>query len=552
MGRTNNTEFYKKFQDWLYKQNKSSRTLSIEKLESEIGCKIPEKCTWSNSRNNTLSKIHLNCGFLVTEADNKLTFEYNLDNANAILNGKDMIILNNMYTGRYISSWGNLGHEAINLIRADPKTDEDKGKFYIWLNSMGICLEPIDNDTGCTVLMVRSINSTKYKVIAKAEGCRLCPGANISRSQNKHETDYDDKKIRHGLQKDLKVKYNNKCPMDDIYNEKDMFATFCADEVLETNCDVYLITKDSDEKEDESNHIYSADFKISEAMRAYIGANHQANKTLKEFLKKDVWKPIGNTRPEVTAPEFNFFKLIRKDKDELTLSNALAYFIDKVSIKTFLKAEFLKLDENFSDDKYIMFREKNNIDISFFGENNVIIIENKIDAGITAKASDKIQKQINDAVKLYHDKTKYTEEKYEEAITSVMRKICPDAFNIEEGTPEKHASQLSKYYIYAVAYLLNKDIKPDEITKHIKCFLLIPKYSEKNFKMMDCYLSDKYTPITYYNILDFFNNKENTANIDSEGKKYFDDFKSVLKSLAKEFDNELEEEMKYRFFDKIR
>ena len=462
-----------------------------------------------------------------------------------------MIILNNMYTGRYISSWGNLGHEAINLIRADAKTGEDKGKFYIWLNSMGICLEPIDKNTGCTVLMVRSINSTKYKVIAKAEGCRLCPGAEISRKKESNSTK-DGKEERYKKQKDLKVTYNRKCPMDYIYDEKDMFATFCADEVWETNGDVYLITKDSEEKEDESNHIYSADFKISEAMRAYIGANHQANKTLQEFLKKDVWKPIDNTRLEVTAPEFNFFKLIRKDKDELTLSNALAYFIDKVSIKTFLNAEFLKLDENFYNDKYIMFREKNNIDISFFGENNVVIIENKIDAGITAKVSDKIQKQINDAVKLYHDKAKDTEEEYKKVITGVIGEICPDAFNIEEGTPEKHASQLSKYYIYAVAYLLNKDIKPDEITKHIKCFLLIPKYSEKNFKMVDCYLSDKYTPITYHDILDFFNNKDNTANIDAEGKKYFEDFKSVLKSLAKEFDNELEEEMKYRFYDKIR
>ena len=60
-----------------------------------------------------------------------------------------MIILNNMYTGRYITQQGNLGHEIINLFKADD------GKFYIWLNSMGVC-----NQTGvdgCSVIMGRLI-----------------------------------------------------------------------------------------------------------------------------------------------------------------------------------------------------------------------------------------------------------------------------------------------------------------------------------------------------------------------------------------------------------
>lgn len=537
MKRSNNTEFYKKFQKWLKEQKQGPITISIEKLESDIGCAIPEKLTWSNSKNNTLAKKHLECGYIVTENSGNLTFEYDQDTADAILNGEGMIVLNNMYTGRYISSWGNLGHEAINLIRAD------NGKFYIWLNSMGVCTEPIDGKDGCTVLMVRSINSTLYKVIAKAEGCILCDGANISRTKKSSET--DDRADRYEKQKELHVTYKGECPMDKIYQEKDMFATFCSENVSEARGDVYLSTKPSAEVED--------DFKISEAMRAYIGAGHKAYKRLKEFIENVNWEPIDSDISKIQPPEFNFFKLIRKDKDELTLSNALAYFIDKVGIKTFLEADFLGLAEDLKNDKYIMFREKNNIDISFFGEKNVVIIENKIDAGITAKASDKIQNQINNAVKLYHDKTKCNEESYKEAITNVMKIICPEAFNTAEGTPKKFASQLSKYYVYAVAYLLNKyeNVAADEIKKHIRCFILIPKYSEKNFKMADFYLSSKYKSITYCHILNFFGNDDNTTNIDAEGKKYFEDFKLVLKSLSKEFDNELEEEMKYRFFKTI-
>ena len=133
-----------------------------------------------------------------------------------------MIILNNMYTGRYISSWGNLGHEAINLIKANDD------KFYIWLNSMGIFpsnkVKQADNST---IIMVRSINSHLYKVLAYAKDCKLCDGATISRKKKNQGT--DDKKKRYEKQKKLDVTYNGKCPMDDIYKEEDMFATFYTD-----------------------------------------------------------------------------------------------------------------------------------------------------------------------------------------------------------------------------------------------------------------------------------------------------------------------------------
>ena len=547
---------YKGFEEWIKSLNKSNKEIVISDENSvaelkKYGFTFTDSNKWSNNKNDAAAKRYLKAGYIVSFDKNngKLTFTYDESRSKDVLNGNNMIILNNMYTGRYISSWGNLGHEAINLIRADAKTDEDKGKFYIWLNSMGICLEPIDNDTGCTVLMVRSINSTKYKVIAKAEGCRLCPGANISRSQNNHETDYDDKKIRHGLQQELNVKYNNKCPIDDIYNEKDMFATFCADEVLETNCDVYLITKDSDEKEDENNHIYSADFKIGETMRAYIDASHKANESLKAVIdNEDLWVKIEDSDvANIQNPEFNFFKLIRKDKDELTLSNALAYFIDKVDIESFLK-DCLELAIEFANDKYKLFREKNNIDISFFGEKNVVIIENKIDAGITANTNSTISGQINSAAKLYYDKSKYdTENDYKDTIKGIIEKTG-------EFNDETKASQLSKYYIYAVAYLLNKDgIDADNIQEHINCFLLIPEYAKKDFNPADegyynsvFYLSEKYKIITYKKILKFFNDKK--AQISD---KYISDFISALKPLANEFNNELEAEMKYRFFKAI-
>ena len=442
-----------------------------------------------------------------------------------------MIILNNMYTGRYITQHGKLGHESINLVRAD------NDNYYIWLNSMGVCTkEGVD---GATVIMVRSINSNLYKVLAKAEDCELCDGANISRKRGNSGT--DDKEERYKKQKALRVTYNQKCPMDDIFDdEKDMFATFCTTKMYEPKEDTYLTT--IKENKDEINHVYYADFKISEAMRAYISDASGTKTDLNEVLKADIWKEMEESSSEnFSLSEFNFFKLIRKDKDELSFSNALAYFIDKAGVKNFL-GEGLGLSGDFLNDDYKLLREKNNIDISFFGENNVVIIENKIDAFITFDARKTKKKQLEDAVKTnFSDLSGSERKKKEQEIEKILSK--------HQGK----TSQLSKYYFCAVAYLLSKKVPSDDIEKHIKCFLLIPEYSKQQFaKDNQCHyksdflLTDKYKIITYKDVSEFFEKNQNSIN-----DSYLKDFISALGPLKKEFNNEIEEEMKHRFFEKI-
>lgn len=437
-----------------------------------------------------------------------------------------MIILNNMYTGRYITQQGNLGHEIINLFKADD------GKFYIWLNSMGVC-----NQTGvdgCSVIMVRSINSSLYKVIAKAENCELCGGANISRDKgNKNE---DLKAKRYNAQKELKVFYNKKCPMEKIFHEKDMFATFSTCKVLKPKGDIYITNNPSLANID--NGIFFADFKISEAMRAYIKEEHKAFQKLSSLIEaEDLWEDVEDQNT-VTKPEFNFFKLIRKDKDELSFSNALAYFIEETGIKSFIR-DCLKLEQRFINDNYQLLREKNNIDISFFGEDNVIIIENKIDAFITVDNRITIDSQIKKAVELYFPEASDIEKKnHVSKITQYVQH--------SKGEP----SQLSKYYLYAIAYLMSKGIDEEQWEARIKCFLLIPEYAKKQFKSdhNSCYqsnflYSDKYKIITYLNIYNYF---ESVVFI-----TYLDEFKSALIPLKSEFDNEIEEDLKYRFFKEI-
>ena len=313
---------------------------------------------------------------------------------------------------------------------------------------------------------------------------------------------------------------------------------FCAAEVYEADGDIYL-TNDL-QQANPSNKIFYADFTISEAMRAYVENSHPAKSNLNKLISSSsLWKSIaGSVTSTALTPNFNFFKLIRKEKDELSISNALAYFISETGIKTFLE-NCLSLTSPIIDDDYQVLREKNNIDISFFGKKNVVIIENKIDAGITYNAKITIDKQIDRAIELYYDDSFGPKDTYKERIEDIVKK--------HRG----NGSQLSKYYIYAIAHLLSKKVDSKEIEDHIKCFLLIPEYSKNNFKtdsdrfyISDFSLSEKYKIITYNEIFVFYNTYP-------VSNPYFSDFVSALKTLASPFNNEFEEEMKYRFLKEI-
>lgn len=76
------------------------------------------------------------------------------------------IIINKMYVGTYLSEGDNIGHEIINLYKADD------GKNYIYLNSQGT-IESSHGESCITVLLVRKFASKTYKILAKAEGITI-------------------------------------------------------------------------------------------------------------------------------------------------------------------------------------------------------------------------------------------------------------------------------------------------------------------------------------------------------------------------------------------
>ena len=70
------------------------------------------------------------------------------------------VIINKMYVGGYLSEGDNIGHEIINLYKAD------NGKNYIYLNSQGT-IELSRGENSITVLLVRKFASKIYKGTSK-------------------------------------------------------------------------------------------------------------------------------------------------------------------------------------------------------------------------------------------------------------------------------------------------------------------------------------------------------------------------------------------------
>ena len=104
---------YSNFINWIEElDRKSSTPISIDQLAKDCGMDegFPKNCNWSNNRSNAFANRWLQYDFIVKhdKVNKTVQFIYDYATARAILNGEGTIILNNMYTGRYISSQGNL------------------------------------------------------------------------------------------------------------------------------------------------------------------------------------------------------------------------------------------------------------------------------------------------------------------------------------------------------------------------------------------------------------------------------------------------------------
>lgn len=421
------------------------------------------------------------------------------------------IIVNDVFVGGY-GKEGNLPHEVINFYQ------EDNGGFYVYLTPWGQMNFQKDEVEG--ILFVRTAGDGFVEILGKAQGIEeiYVKGLKVDRKKRvakgipqPHAAIIQN--IRYGGKTLEEIHANNKtgikvyvsCKVEKLFLPTEtLFIAVCDKDKWETD-----LRKDvSFWMPPEAGECLPKKIN-NQSMKVIYDEKERENqyKKLKEILDdKELWTA---DKKEVEVPKYNannikdddsVFKVLRLQDDEVSFSNMLFYYFStyKTVLQKFIN-DVLKLKIILGSD-YVVEREKNRMDISIRAANKFyIILENKIKSDINGKKAKSHNKKIE--------------------------------------------SQLSKYYDIGL-----KDMGGDDEKVH--CFLLRPEYMEKiDSSIKNIYFrGDKYKPVSYSKIYEFFTNERKT-NIYKD--KYLDDFCKALFKHTEKTDNEFKNDMLKRLKQRI-
>lgn len=395
----------------------------------------------------------------------------------------DEILINQLFAGSYLNEGANIGHEVINLFK------DDNGQNYLYITPGG----KVDSSHSVkSVIFVRNIEGkTTVEVIAKAE--KLYP---IDVAPN--DVKYADTPISNVFS-------------DNIYHGKSdssIFFTYRTDKIRlpRKNTRILLTINDEFKPNDDTIRLirlHSNSKAISnQSGRKYYSAqdDYNAYVELQNLLNNDdYWENDDTTEKLITDESMRgagltFLEIIRKENDELTFSNLLAYYFqyNKAIFRKFVR-EILGVDD--LRPRFDIIRESNNnIDLWIEDDNNVFVIENKIKSGIN-------------------------------------------------GIKDDGYSQLNKYQEYTEKRISNPD--DDAYGKISHYYIFTPNYNHIDTSKYN--LAKPYTIITYKDIYDFF--RKNAANFLED--KYFSDFLKGLKNHTVSISELNFSIMRARFLERI-
>lgn len=484
------------------------------------------------------------------------------------MSDKPKIILNNVFPDATYNTGNNLYHETINLFRADDEADDDR-KYYIYLNAGGT----YKGEESVDVLNVAHAGKGLYQILSIAKNCTVFAGA--------ERTGKDKGEERYGEQKN-KIKYGGlyveKYFEENVTTcnagEKDLFVTFVCDSIKEPEDNIYIAFRNykgiTIENSNKKKSVISKNLsviKFSSKCRIVLTSDDDDTKEdlikLRELLKTTKWKEIGSyddrikdLSKKLQAKDINYFSILGDEKRELAYSNAIAKILKykENCISEFLSCLEIKNCENNSFEGLVL-REKEDVDLLFRDLNQengkIVIIENKIDAGLTL--SDPQKKDLKEqasgifcdvfGIKDYEKHSKLEE------FNSFL--------SIERGGQH---SQLSKYYIYALCWALKAGWSAEQIKNNIYCFFLCPEYHKNVYETDDDDMlnipyafANKYKCITYKRIKDIFNkifDKQEMQKLTDNQKFIVQGFLAAVSDLAKERDDSIEVEMIRRFIER--
>ncbi len=413
------------------------------------------------------------------------------------------IAINKMYAGNYLDG-DNIGHEIINLYKSD------NGKNYIYLNKDGF-LPKIHNSKIVAVLLVRQIKLGVYEVIAKAENLQQRDFAEYSKETARE--------LQIQFIRDNNIKYDGvwlneifeKNKYKDKIDEHSLFLTFEAERVIKVKHPVYITEYQDNDKE---AFMYSLDMRgghfANQSLRRYINESETPEayaKLLDIMSNKALWEESNTTKTvsesgKAEDIESDFISILGKEHDEVAYSSMITHFLEadrnrtvdfcEQVLKVVINNRF-SVKAEYCGEKKSCPDERKRIDILIFDDCNVIVLENKIKAGIHG---------------IRHD-----------------------------ADSEELLSQLNDYEKMAKKLAGNK--------KKISLFVLCPNYSK--IQSSSLVEGSGYSVITYSNLLDFFNQDRYSEDCD----EYYREFLKALKRHTREVDNTNFETMQERFLNTI-
>ena len=453
----------------------------------------------------------------------------------------NVIVLNAMYSGKYLNE--NMGHEIINLFKADKEIDVDGVKYqnFIYLNPYGNFSSAYTGRVKDMLMVISVPKKNMFEVVGKATDLVdiFTPVTGFNPKLDDKKTPQQQKAeniVRSSQEEKIKdLKYGGKSLLElfDKDKQQAIFVTFAAKSVCRPKKRLFIKflppVKDGVEinppsyddrksdSEDRFEVLLVSSRKANQSQKQYFDAASadaeeiEDVKMLKELMDDEYWttekdcekdrekdrEKIISTAASLKGKPLTFnkdtlFNICRIGDDELVFSNALAFYIEKYP-RLFSEIFCLGLN-NMSDEQHVIIeREWNHIDIYVTVGNQRRIIENKIHSGINCSTAEV-------------------------------------AKNMDKNPEDKKESQLGRYWT-----AVTKELKltEDQADNFVKAFLLCPdyKYFELKYgenKKDDFIKGDKYTIIRYSELHKCLVNSDVYKEEDKPDRN-FQDFVNALK-----------------------
>lgn len=387
--------------------------------------------------------------------------------------GTGEILVNQMYAGEYLAMGNNIGHEVINLLKADD------GKRYLYVTPNG----KVQGRSVESILFVRKVRRGKtVEVVAAATGLSKIPSSDWG------SITYNGVRLA-----DI---YGGNIATEDADDPPDR-VTYAAKNVKVPvlGCKIILTLENEVDRLNDLTIVSLESSRKSivsrgNGMRRYYTTTNDpvAYKQLKNLLGNEgLWRPIPSTYDlgagEDACEVPGFLEIIGKEDSELVFSNLFAYIFSKrPDVFREFASEVLgiyDMDTSFRVDR----ESKNNIDIRIEDSRHIVVIENKAKSGVNG-----IGGKYDSQLKKYQVKT--DEEAEKSGKESHYFVFAPDvtSLNLHRYDPEGvwapvSYSDICDFFKDARRYSSLTEVKYfDEFVRGLERLVLSD--AERNFRIM--------------------------------------------------------------------